>query len=107
MVEKVKVSHEVAEAIEDRKRISRYTFKDFMKAAVSQQQFSTSASALNSLSVERLAEILINGYEIEVTPEEKILDKFNRMKHIDWDMYTDGMTFVLDVLDIKINGINE
>jgi len=60
---------------------------------------------INNLSTEEFARCYYVGYELQETPEEKILRKFNYMSAEGWDNYIDGMLYVLDELNIKIKGI--
>lgn len=69
--------------------------------------------SLNSISLEDMAIILLIGYEIKKTPEEKIVDLFNNKVIATGDYsqgYHDGkncaIISVLDILNMKIDGIN-
>ncbi|MED0863782.1 hypothetical protein [Bacillus safensis] len=75
-------------------------------------------AVLNDLSRVSLAAALINGYEIEKSREQKVREyyKANYAKHerskpySDDDYYTTGVltgiSRTLDLLDIKIEGVN-
>lgn len=106
MGEKVKVSCEVARAIEFRKKESRYTFDDFMKAKYN-YGFAKSVDVLNEISGAKLADVLINGYEVEYSPEEILVNKYKNSLRIGSGDHANAIKFTLDTLDIKIKGINE
>lgn len=65
-----------------------------------------------------LAKILINGYEVEETPEDLILKEYNRLKNLRIDDSSDGvikneciagmhaMVYTLNTLNIQVKGIN-
>lgn len=86
MTEKQKVSREVAEAIEFLKKEFDYNFEAFMKVSLNDGwHINKNCISLNKISVEDLAKILINGYEVELTPEEKVLEYFNDIKqHVEY-----------------------
>lgn len=113
MSEKVKVSKEVAEAIEDRKRTVRYSYDDFMKTKYG-KGFSHSADALNHISGELLSRILLNDYEME-TPEERTLKEFKAINGACTPNTAFGQSAIeqrkgflraLDAMEIKIKGVN-
>lgn len=70
---------------------------------------------------EKLMEALVNGYEVEKTPEEKILDYYHeqymyfqayslerdRGKAMVYDAKIDGIKNTLNMLGIEIEGINK
>lgn len=74
---------------------------------------------LNELNHHQLAIILINGYEVEQTPEDKIKEYYKyitdelevaTMDGENWNVLRntkDTIKFVLDTLNIKIDGIND
>lgn len=95
MTEKVKVSREVAEAIE--KALNYFLLadggEDPEEALIVQHAFELHgevkqkmlADVLFELGTFELAEILVNGYEVELTPEEKVLEYFNDiMQHVEY-----------------------
>lgn len=56
---------------------------------------------------------VVNGYEVEETPEEKVLKQFNRPvgffdkdNDTEEDIYRKGMAFVIKTLNLKIEGVN-
>lgn len=64
---------------------------------------------LNKLSLEDMAKCLIIGYEVEKTPEEKLADlyiKLDKKDRFDY-AYGRGIDAALNILDIKVKGINE
>jgi DNA integrity scanning protein DisA with diadenylate cyclase activity len=61
--------------------------------------------------LDELMEALICGYEVEVTPEEKVLafykDRRNSSEGSSYHYQADGVIYTLDLLGIKIAGVNE
>lgn len=72
---------------------------------------------LNELNHHQLAIILINGYEVEQTPEDKIKELYEEYNDLyvrsDEDVYQkylfarDAIAEVLEILDIEIKGIDD
>ncbi len=64
---------------------------------------------LNQISNWEMAQILINGYEVEETLEEKALAVYKALPS--YDYYDcgrrNGIKEILNALDIKIKGIND
>lgn len=107
---KVKVSKEVAEAIEFLRNDYNYGFAEFMQVR-SNGKFCSIRKAfpLNDIPVERLAIALINGYEIEQTPDEMVAELFNDIstEPSRYDAgYCAGILFVLEAYGLKIEGVN-
>ncbi|MCT6924594.1 hypothetical protein [Metasolibacillus sp.] len=115
MNEKVKVSREVAKAIEYVKE--NYKFESSLRVHLSENWHSSHLRCLKELSTEAFVSLLLNGYEIEETPEEKLLatyqrqrtwqetnDPYDRRAHT---AYGNAIVYTLDTLGIKIKGINE
>ena len=68
------------------------------------------AKCMSEYSPLELARLLINGYEVELTPEEYVLDMYLNCKHShddDDDTYARGILWTLDTLGIQIKGINK
>lgn len=107
MAEKVKVSREIADAYQE--LLDKHEGNSLAVVYEWSEQLlpHKTDSILKTIDWNTLLALITDNHEIKLTPEEKILEQFNQMKYIDWDMYTDGMLFVLDVLDIKIKGINK
>ena len=121
MGEKVKVSRELAKAIEivTTKHDESYLLwlhRQIQRTGSGWETGYPGCDSLDGISTIKFAEILINGYEVEETPEEKILKTYQSkndgrlqsddMKWIN-DAYTNGIVFTLEMLGIKIKGINE
>ena len=70
--------------------------------------FTLKLKALNELSIECLCKCFINGYELlEETPEEELSRVFNMENITEIDIgFNKGMLRTLNVLGIKIKGIN-
>lgn len=108
---KVKVSREVAEAIE-RLRKNGHDNNSFIEGHVKYGYELDENKCLNELDTETLARALLIGYEVEETPEEEILEVYNFKYGAGWGAgYTAGVRYgikkTLDVYGIKIKGVND
>ncbi|MCC8352557.1 hypothetical protein [Bacillus sp. AF23] len=79
-----------------------------------------SCSALNDLDIMTLAAALVNGYEVEKTPEEKVREYYEAVRNLREERYlagdTEGKRFhagalvgihtTLGIFGIKIEGVN-
>lgn len=126
MVEKVKVSREVVEAIkilreqgESDATIIQHTIgrrNTHEKINVLSDFIFNDALVLQEQRFELLMDALRKGYEVEQTPEEKLLERYEAWEHIRLTsnhsrdsmngMITGALT-TLDILGIKIKGVNE
>lgn len=115
MVEKLKVSREVADAIE---KLSDLDASQILMAHSIEGGWPQKTNALNELSMEQLATALIVGYEVEKTPHEKIavIYKHHYPKSRDGSDstqkyfskgYVKGIKFTLEKLGITIKGVND
>lgn len=119
MTEKVKVSREVAEAIE--KALNYFLLADGgedpeealivqhaieLYGEVKQKML---ADVLFELGTFELAEILVNGYEVEQTPEEKVEEYYKKLLNSD-DTQCKNMALAvshsLSLLKKRIKGVN-
>ncbi|QTB21606.1 hypothetical protein J1907_17930 [Lysinibacillus sphaericus] len=107
MAEKVKVSQKVVAAYQE--LLDKHEGNSLAVVYEWSEQLlpHKTDSILKTIDWHTLLALITDNHEIKLTPEEQILEKFNQMKNVEWDMYTDGMMFVLDLLDIKIEGVNE
>lgn len=115
-MEKVKVSKEVAEAIEwyekecEKNGVMRWEDElIYCHSHVNDEWLNERVKPLAKLSSFELASILVLGYEIELTPEEMILKEYNcRFDALDKNerWFCDGVLFVLKTLNIEIKGVN-
>lgn len=127
MSEKVKVSREVADALEklinnalvifhgEQKTIENAITELIIRNSLG-STYHGECSVLNNLSTYEFSKILIVGYEVEQTPEEKLLSWYQEQNNI-WGFHLDGevearvtvqaIEKTLDILGIKIKGINE
>lgn len=117
MTEKLKVSREVAEALEklNRKELSTSTWLEMH----SHKKWESAEKApLNTLSLEEFATALIVGYETEMTPHELIAEDykdvlrkrdatFDSHKERFFDGYTLGIETTLEYLKITVEGVND
>lgn len=117
-MKKVKVSKEVATALEKAIKVSG-------KEALLNDHANILSWTLdcylplNELSIWKMAQILINGYEVEETPEEKVKSlyencinsrdkfKFGCKYYISWNAEARGIENCLNRLGITIKGIND
>lgn len=114
---KVKVSREVAEAIEWVKKNS--TFEQAMSIQLEKIWVDKKIVALNKLNAETFAKAFLDGYEIEQTPEEKLLEyykeileeqnasEFGTNDYIDASIKIRVLKTTLNILEHKIDGINK
>ena len=79
MTEKLKVSREVADAIECVKR-ECYGFDNAMNIHIKNGWTSEEKMPLSQITAEQLATALIVGYEIEMTPHEYVTKHYNIAK---------------------------
>jgi hypothetical protein len=115
MTEKVKVSREVAEAIEYLLNHEHYgyTKEKLLLTHAEMERFPKRTwadnSALNNVELLDLAAMIVNGYEVEQTPEEIIKEKYEEL--FDYEPIDrackDSFRFILDTLGIKIKGVND
>lgn len=108
MFEKVKVSQALANAIEF--NLGRISKDDFLKDQSKAGSWESDINLpLNDISLYKLAEILINGYEVEQTPEEQFINWYKGFcPAIPGDaICLEVIHKMIDILGIKIKGINE
>lgn len=120
MIGKVTVTKEVAKAIEYRRSIEGggYNFDKFMQVKTARFNFCEPVEALNAVPIETLASALINGYEVEKSPEENVREYYNVLKlreeyleksGVHGGQHRQGWLSVeetLNILGIKIEGVN-
>lgn len=117
MTEKLKVSREVADAIEYIKTLN--SIEDILaNHSIDDDVWVREAKVVNDLSLTELATALIVGYEVRMTPHEVIkADYENALKHRNtthndykerfFDGYLEGVENTLAALNIKIKGVND
>lgn len=115
-IEKVKVSREVAEAIEYllNHEDYGYTKEKLLVAHAGMEKYPkrnwAGDNPLNDIDLLVLAAILVNGYDIEQTPEEKLAEFYRGRVNSSNDYereYAHGIEFAVRSLGIKIKGVNE
>ena len=120
MVEKMKVSQEVADSIEYIKE-KNYGFNGAMSLHASDGWAFEETCSLSKLSMEQLATALIVGYEVEMTPHQKIAKKYadaeqERLAGMDAEdtclIYKNlgiemGIEFTLNALKEIVEGVND
>jgi hypothetical protein len=115
---KVKLPKEVAEAIEHALKLPAYpTIQHLMsahaRAVETDELWGAECEPLNKVGLFEMADILRFGYEVEQTPEDKVVEYFKQLH--DADAFTEGerkrhkkiLTHTLDLLNIKITGVND
>jgi len=116
-LEKVKVSREVAEAIE-RVKAECESVEVVIKHLSLNDDSQSDYKILSDIPFKVLISALVNGYETEMTPEQSVVKLFKEslekyrdaQSRIDldyFDGFTDGIREVLDLLNIKIEGVND
>lgn len=112
---KVTVSKEVANAFEYLKEIRNYTSDNDLLTehaeAIATKDWYDSLEPLNKLDLITFSKMLIEGYEVEQTPGEKVAELFKAKFGDGWGNYQDGVRYgirkTLDTLNIKIPGVND
>ena len=121
MGEKVKVSRELAKAIEIATATNDESYllwlhHDIQRTGSGWEVGYPGCGPLGEIPTIEFAEILINGYEIEKTPEEKLTEWYLSLNQT-WGYHLDGeveakiavetIDKTLEILGIKIKGIND
>ena len=106
-MDKIKVSKEVAEALN--LAIKNCGKEHLFNIHSNKSNWADPANLpLNQLSNWKMAQILINGYEVEKTPHENLLELYEDYKVNSDDGIPELVVEkVLEILDIKIKGIND
>ncbi|SCY99219.1 MULTISPECIES: hypothetical protein [unclassified Lysinibacillus] len=107
MAEKVKISREVAEALQT--VLPNGNISGCIEKHVRGWDYEPKLP-LNKLSTEEFARCCLIGYEIEETPEEQLASVYQRNKGsliLTNEGLAEGIKFTLEMLNIKIKGINE
>lgn len=117
-MEKIKVSRKVADALDYLLATELYkeNRSKILKAQVHNEDAwhcSTPAEGLNGVDIMTLATALVNGYEADMTPEERLealYSKHEKQVSTSFNSYsrgiTDGILHTLATLDIKVKGVN-
>lgn len=111
MTEKIKLTKQQAGTIENVKNMG---FNQIMRKHTLGEWECRHGDVLNNLTSEQLAIALLVGYEVELTAEEELLKEYK--KHCDFchgephslsGKFAAGIEFTLNILGIKIDGINK
>lgn len=112
-MEKVKVSREVATFIEDYEK--SYMYEGWDNKMLSEHAYQHCSGSyldesLKHISPLQLSKILIYGYEVEKTPEEKLFDNYNNHRRSAIKSpysrgVSDGIVMALVRLGIEVKGI--
>jgi len=114
MAEKVKVSREVAKAIEAFKTMQKEKFNvsdldELFNIAIDWwvrdgfHEFGD-LQTVHDLKFIDFCNAFYYGCEVEKTPEERVLEYYQAAQ---WEQEKDAIKFVLETLDITIEGVNE
>lgn len=123
MTDKVKLSREVAEALDSLRRQGGGNYEivaAFIKRRKEIPEIKTLADAfeLNKISFDDILNALVNGYEIEKSPEDKVREYYERASKrflsLEDGSYEDGYVSgvidaveeTLNLLGIKVPGVN-
>ena len=118
-MEKVKVGREVANAIEyalnKRSKSKERLLRDHIDVYTNTHDcWIAEYKALNDVAPMELAAILVNGYDVELTPKEILLDKYNQAledestQTDEWfGGYARGIEDALNILGEIVEGINK
>lgn len=110
---KVTVSKEVANAFEYLKEIRNETSDNHLLAehaeAFTTRDWKDNLEPLNNVDLITFAKMLIDGYEVDLTTEEKFLEEYQEYLRIGAGHRTlaEGMRMAIDILGIKIPGVND
>jgi hypothetical protein len=118
MSEKVKLPREVIEAIEHYSKsefgYTKYGVLDCIVGEASSYSMKARSVLISAHGEgpcwDVLMEAIINGYEVEETPEERIKETFERFERSEVGRevgFAGGIKFSLNELGIKIEGINK
>ncbi len=109
--EKVTLPREVAEALTECER--NYISADITLIFHAQNGLIGKYAPLQTLTISELASALINGYEVEKSPEEKVREYYVKTNEAVADTQQAaflgerlGIKSTLDLLGIKIGGVN-
>lgn len=104
---KVTLPRDVAEAIE--RYLNEFDKERLLKAhGDSGEWVDDDRQALNKIDLMTLASALVNGYEVEKSPEERVL-KFYLEGDVPYQWMSEKRRIIkttLDLLGIKIEGVN-
>ncbi|WP_060210224.1 hypothetical protein [Sporosarcina koreensis] len=105
MTEKITVTREVAEALAECER--NYISTDITLLLHAQRGLTGKYAPLQTLTIGDLAAAMINGYEVEKTPEEMVREYYGEYDGTYGDIYRRrGIRTTLDMLGIKVEGVN-
>ncbi|MCP1355430.1 DUF1642 domain-containing protein [Aneurinibacillus migulanus] len=102
-MEKVKLPKEVAKSIEDLREIGADNW-DIVFTFASGDEYHNHLVEFAKEHTDRFLQALVNGYEIEMTPEEKVYEYYH--EHTENSDEKVGVCRTLNLLGIKIEGVN-
>lgn len=105
-MEKLKVNKDLEWALRDllsRNRDS-YPYDYILKIQATNKEWMGDWYPLRKLSVSEMAKAIYVGYELELTPEEKVIEYYNGLHEM---CEKEIIRETLDLLELKIKGINK
>jgi len=107
-MEKVKVNRKIFEALKKWEHDSNKPLELGLVQKIKNQGFTIDKyKSLNDLNIKDFCECLLNGYELEESPEEELARYYNmKNKNVMDDVFNSGIKCALNVLGIEIKGIN-
>lgn len=104
MGDKVKLTREQAYLLEH--ILVDYSKENIVKWAATEKY--SADHPLYSMPLNTLISALYVGYEVDPSAEDKLLDLYCQLSHSQFgDVGKDAMKRTLEILDIKVKGINE
>ncbi|MFD1776681.1 hypothetical protein [Paenibacillus rhizophilus] len=112
MSDKVKLTKEQASIVQslldEGKSSVEYTLKQHV---IDRQQWSgENLLPLREMTFDTLVRAFYIGYEVELSIQEQLLEKYNKFSGNGYDQYRDayrqGMRDALDIVPMKVKGIN-
>ena len=105
-MEKVKVNRKIFEALKKWEHDSNKPLELGLIQKIKNQGFTIDKyKSLNDLNIKDFCECLLNGYELEESPQEKAVKHFKTYCPVGTYTYSTVIE-ILDILEIKIKGIN-
>ena len=113
-MEKVKLPREIAADIERFRNIKCENVEIIYAFASGKDASNRRFADFAADNFDTLLSALVNGYEVEETPEDKVREQYKTPRHFlnkdedtEADIYRKGIKFALDTLGITIKGVND
>jgi hypothetical protein len=103
----VVLNQEQAKALEYVRTVSKMSKVNLVQKVSRGKKFKQKQTeAINTIPLEDLIHALYVGYEVYTTPEERLTELYYSYSKYCGTVRTTVMKEVLDILDVKIDGIN-